>query len=116
MPNDPIDQLGSHRPLDFWGRSMFDHLLTLLPRLLQPDGRAYVLQLSILSQERTLRHLENIGLRSRVVDFAFLEIGDALAAYADQISRVEELSDAYHLRFDDSETMVAYLLEISPPA
>jgi S-methylmethionine-dependent homocysteine/selenocysteine methylase/SAM-dependent methyltransferase len=114
MPNDPIDQLGSHRPLDYWGRSLFDHLLSLLPRLLEPDGRAYVMQLSILSQRETLRRLERHGLRSRVVDFAFLELGPSLAAYAEQIERVEELSDAYHLSFGEESTMVAYLLEIVP--
>jgi release factor glutamine methyltransferase len=113
MPNDPIDQLGSHRPLDYWGRSLIDHLLTLLPSLLEPDGRAYVMQLSILSQRETLRKLERNGLRSRVADFAFLELGSSLADYEDQIGRVEELSDAYHLRFGEENTMVAYLLEIA---
>ena len=113
MPNDPIDQLGSHRPLDYWGRNLFDHLLTLLPSLLEPNGRAYVMQLSILSREDTLRQLQRNGLRSRVVDFAFLELGPGLAAYNDQIGRVEELSEAYHLRFGEEDTMVAYLLEIT---
>jgi S-methylmethionine-dependent homocysteine/selenocysteine methylase/SAM-dependent methyltransferase len=113
MPNDPIEQLGSHRPLDYWGRSLFDHLLSLLPGLLEADGRAYVMQLSILSQRATLRQLERHQLHSRVVDFAFLDLAESLADYEEQIGRVEELSDAYHLRFGDSSTMVAYLLEIS---
>jgi S-methylmethionine-dependent homocysteine/selenocysteine methylase/SAM-dependent methyltransferase len=113
MPNDPFEQLASHRPLDYWGRSLFDHLLTLLPRLLEPEGRAYVLQLSILSQRETLRQLERNGLRSRVMDFAFFEFNPLFREYEEQIRRVEELSDAYHLRFGDADTMVAYLLEIS---
>jgi S-methylmethionine-dependent homocysteine/selenocysteine methylase/SAM-dependent methyltransferase len=113
MPNDPIDQLGSHRPLDYWGRNLFDHLLSLLPSLLEPEGRAYIMQLSILSQAKTLRQLQQDRLRSQVVDFAFLELGPALAAYEEQIGRVEELSDAYHLRFGEENTMVAYLLEIA---
>jgi S-methylmethionine-dependent homocysteine/selenocysteine methylase/SAM-dependent methyltransferase len=112
MPNDPIDQLGSHRPLDYWGRSLFDHLLSLLPSLLEPDGRAYVMQLSILSERETMRQLARNRLRSKVVDFAFLELGPALADYREQINRVEELSDAYHLTFGEEDTMVAYLLEI----
>jgi homocysteine S-methyltransferase len=114
MPNDPVDQLGSHRPLDFWGRSLLDHLLSLLPSLLEPEGRAYIMQLSILSERETLDQLRRVGLRSSVVDFAFLELGPALADYAEQIGRVEELSDAYHLRFGEEDTMIAYLLEISP--
>jgi homocysteine S-methyltransferase len=113
MPNDPIGQLGSHRPLDYWGRSLVDHLLSLLPGLLEPDGRAYVMQLSILSQRETLRRLERHQLRSRVVDFAFLDLAESMADYEQQIGRVEELSDAYHLRFGDENTMVAYLLEIT---
>ncbi|HMA27264.1 MAG: homocysteine S-methyltransferase family protein [Solirubrobacterales bacterium] len=113
MPNDPVEQLGSHRPLDYWGRSLFDHLLHLLPSLLEPGGRAYVMQLSILSELATLKQLRDDGLRSKVLDFAFLELGPALAAYTDQIDRVEEQSDAYHLRFGEEDTMVAYLLEIS---
>ena len=112
MPNDPIDQLGSHRPLDYWGRSLFDHLLSLLPSLLEPEGRAYVMQLSILSEQETLRQLDRNGLRSRVADFAFLEVGTALADYREQIGRVESQSDAYHLNFGEEDTMVAYLLEI----
>jgi S-methylmethionine-dependent homocysteine/selenocysteine methylase/SAM-dependent methyltransferase len=113
MPNDPVEQLGSHRPLDYWGRSLLDHLLHLLPSLLEPGGRAYVMQLSILSERETLKQLRSHGLRSRVVDFAFLELGAALAAYSKQIARVEEQSDAYHLRFGEEDTMVAYLLEIT---
>jgi cyclopropane fatty-acyl-phospholipid synthase-like methyltransferase len=112
MPNDPFEQLSSHRPLDYWGRSLLDHLITLLPSLLEEDGRAYVMQLSILSQEETLRQLERNGLRSRVVDFACFEFSDLFRAHHDQIARVEELSDSYHLTFGETDTMVAYLLEI----
>ena len=116
MPNDPFEQLSSHRPLDYWGRSLFDHLLGLLPKLLTEDGRAYVMQLSILSQSETIRQLARRGLRSRVLDFAFFEFSQVFSGYETQIRRVEELSDAYHLRFGDVDTMVAYLLEISPTA
>ena len=73
MPNDPFEQLSSHRPLDYWGRSLFDHLLGLLPKLLTEDGRAYLMQLSILSQSENIRTLAGRGLRSRVLDFAFFE-------------------------------------------
>jgi S-methylmethionine-dependent homocysteine/selenocysteine methylase/SAM-dependent methyltransferase len=114
MPHDPFQQLSSHRPLDYWGRSLFDHLLTLLPRLLEEDGRAYVLQLSILSQRETLRHLERNGLASRVLDFAFLEFGGVFREHQQQIVRVEELSDAYHVELSDASSVIAYLLEITP--
>jgi cyclopropane fatty-acyl-phospholipid synthase-like methyltransferase len=113
MPNDPFQQLSSHRPLDYWGRGLFDHLLNLLPSLLEPDGRAYVMQLSILSQRETLKQLEAKGLAGRVVDFSFFEFSPLFGEYAEQIRRVEELSDAYHLRFGDVNMMIAYLIEIT---
>jgi release factor glutamine methyltransferase len=113
MPSDPFEQLASHRPLDYWGRSLVDHLLTLLPSLLARDGRAYVMQLSILSQRETLRQLDQNGLTGRVIDFGFFEFTPLFYEYGKQIERVEELSDAYHLRFGDSDTMVAYLLEVT---
>jgi S-methylmethionine-dependent homocysteine/selenocysteine methylase/SAM-dependent methyltransferase len=112
MPNDPSERLTSHRPLDYWGRGLFDHLIALLPRLLAPGGRAYMMQLSILSQRETLAQLDRHGLEASVADFAFFEFSDLFEEHAEQIRRVEELSDAYHHSFGDSRQMVAYLLEI----
>jgi hypothetical protein len=71
------------------------------------------MQLSILSERETLRQLEARGLSSRVVDFSFFEFTPVFAEHAEQIRRVEELSDAYHLRFGETNTMIAYLLEIT---
>src|SRR6185312_728600 len=85
MPNDPFQQLTSHRPLDYWGRGLFDHLLSLLPSLLEPDGRAYLMQLSILSQRETLKQLQAKGLSGRVVDFSFFEFSPLFGEYAEQI-------------------------------
>ena len=113
MPNDPFQQLATHRPLDYWGRGLFDHMLALLPSLLEQNGRAYVMQLSILSERETLKQLESRGLDSRVVDFSFFEFTPVFDEHAEQIRRVEELSDAYHLRFGEVNTMIAYLLEIT---
>jgi S-methylmethionine-dependent homocysteine/selenocysteine methylase/tRNA1(Val) A37 N6-methylase TrmN6 len=112
MPNDPFEQLTTHRPLDYWGRGLFDHMLALLPQLLEPDGRAYVMQLSILSQRETLRQLAAHGLDSRVVDFSFFEFTPVFMEHAEQIRRVEELSDAHHHHIGEVNVMTAYLLEI----
>jgi S-methylmethionine-dependent homocysteine/selenocysteine methylase/SAM-dependent methyltransferase len=114
MPVDPYEQPNSHRPLDFWGRNLLDHLFTLLPKLLADGGVAYVMQLSILGQERTAELLAEGGFRSRVVDFEFFVFHTLFEQRKDQIDRVEELSDAYHLRFREEDVMVAYLLEIAP--
>ena len=35
MPIDPFEQLTSHRPLDYWGRNLLDHLIALLPEALE---------------------------------------------------------------------------------
>jgi S-methylmethionine-dependent homocysteine/selenocysteine methylase/SAM-dependent methyltransferase len=120
MPVDPFERPGGQRPPDFWGRSLLDHLLGLLPRLLAPGGRAYVMQLSILGQRRTAALLERHGLAARVVDFTAFPFTAPFERHRGQIERAEELSDAYHLTFaggdDDGDVMVAYLLEITTPA
>jgi S-methylmethionine-dependent homocysteine/selenocysteine methylase/SAM-dependent methyltransferase len=114
MPVDPYDQPNSHRPLDFWGRNLVDHLITLLPRLLTEDGVAYIMQLSILGQARTAELLTRAGYDSRVVDFGFFDFHQLFQERQAQIERVEELSDAYHLKFRDEDVMVAYLVEVTP--
>jgi S-methylmethionine-dependent homocysteine/selenocysteine methylase/tRNA1(Val) A37 N6-methylase TrmN6 len=111
MPVDPYEQPSGHRPLDFWGRNLLDHLITLLPALLTPGGVAYLMQLSILSQSRTTELLDQAGLDARVVDFTFFDFHTLFEQRREQIERVEELSDAYHLRFDGEDVMVAYLIE-----
>jgi S-methylmethionine-dependent homocysteine/selenocysteine methylase/SAM-dependent methyltransferase len=113
MPVDPFAQVSSHRPLDFWGRNLIDHLIKLLPTALADDGVAYVMQLSILGQERTVEELEALGYASRVVDFGFFEFYELFSERSEQIDRVEQLSDAYHLKLGDRDVMVAYLIEIS---
>ncbi|MEN3279805.1 MAG: hypothetical protein V7607_945 [Solirubrobacteraceae bacterium] len=113
MPVDPYEQPSGHRPLDFWGRNLLDHLITLLPKLLTEDGVAYLMQLSILGQERTVELLAEGGFQARVVDFDFFAFHSLFEQRKEQIERVEELSDAYHLRFRDEDVMVAYLLEVT---
>ena len=51
-------------------------------------------------------------LRGRIVDFSFFPFGPAFGANKEQIERVEQLSDAYHLRVEDEDVMVAYLPEV----
>jgi len=100
------------RPRDYWGRNMVDHLLRLLPRLLEPGGRAYVMQLSILSRARTDEVLAELGLVARVVDTSFLPFNRVLHENRVQIELVEQLSDAFHITVGDQDLAVAYLLEI----
>jgi len=113
MPVDPATGASTHRPLDYWGRNLIDHLLSRLPTALADNGVAYLMQLSIIGQQRTLEHLDRLGYNSRVVDFAFFEFHEIFRAGSAQINRVEELSDAYHLKFGGKDVMVAYLIEIA---
>ena len=116
MPVDPFEQFAGHRPLDYWGRNLVDHLIGLLPRLLADGAKAYLMLLSILSQHRTAELLDRAGLESRVVDFGFFPFTPVFRRNAEQIRRVEELSDAFHVVFGEDEIMVAYLVEIARTA
>jgi S-methylmethionine-dependent homocysteine/selenocysteine methylase/SAM-dependent methyltransferase len=113
MPVDPLGEIGGHRPVDYWGRNMLDHLITLLPNLLEADGVAYLMQISILSQLRSLTLFEEGGLDSKVIDFAFFRFNSTFYDNIEQIQRVEQLSDAYHLKFGVEDVMVMYLLEVT---
>ena len=71
------------------------------------------MQLSIIGQERTAALLGEHGFAARVLDFGFFEFHELFRDKHEQIDRVEELSDAYHLALGGQEVVVAYLLEIS---
>ncbi len=113
MPVDPFEEPSGHRPLDYWGRNLLDHFIDQLPTILAEGGVAYVMQLSIIGQARTERLLRERGLRATVIDFTFFPFGPLFLENRQQIERVEELSDAYHVRLVDQDVMVAYLLEVT---
>jgi len=113
MPVDPYEEPTGHRPLDYWGRNLLDHFIRLLPGLLADDGVAYVMQLSIVGQAQTSQLLEEGGFDATVVDYSFFPFGPIFQQNTQQIERVEELSDAYHLRFAEEDVLVAYLLRVT---
>ncbi len=112
MPVDPLEDLGGHRSVDYWGRNLLDHLISLLPSLLEEDGVAYLMQISLLSQKQTAQILHRAGLESRVVDFNLYNFNPVFLDNLDQIEQVEQSSDAYHFMFRGEHVMVMYLLEI----
>lgn len=112
LPTDPLSQEVMHRPVDYWGRNALDQLIAKLPQALAPDGVAYVVHLSIVSQAGTAGLVERTGLQERVVDYELFPMSSAHRASIDHIRRVEALSDANHLRLSEHDVMVAYLLEI----
>jgi hypothetical protein len=113
MPVDPLGEITGHRPIDYWGRNMLDYLITLLPDLLEAKGVAYLMQISILGQFRTAELLAEVGLEAKVVDFSFFNFSPTFYENMEQIRRVEQLSDAYHLTFGENDVMVMYLLEVT---
>jgi S-methylmethionine-dependent homocysteine/selenocysteine methylase len=113
MPVDPFERASGHRPLDYWGRNLLDHLIGQSPRLLAEDGVAYIMQLSILSQIRTTELVDQAGLAARVVDFGFFPFTPVFQSHREQIQRVEKLSDAFHLMLGSEDVMIAYLLEVT---
>ncbi|MGE4428369.1 MAG: homocysteine S-methyltransferase family protein [Solirubrobacteraceae bacterium] len=112
LPVDPFRAPPGHRPADYWGRNVLDELLDRLPDALAPEGVAFVVQISLLAREATVARLTERGLRARVVGYELYPFPSEFAENADQIRRVEERSDAYHLRVGDQDLAVAYLLEI----
>jgi S-methylmethionine-dependent homocysteine/selenocysteine methylase/SAM-dependent methyltransferase len=113
QPADPAGAVSTHRAVDYWGRQLVDQLIGKLADALAPEGVAYVMQLSLLSQQRTAELLDAAGFRATVVDWSMYGAGAEYAAAADQVGRVEQLSDAYHLKVGDRDVLVAYLLEIT---
>src|ERR687886_679931 len=112
-PADPANAVSTHRPVDYWGRQLVDQLIAKLGDALAPEGVAYLMQLSLLSQEPTAELLDAAGFRATVVDWAMYGFPPEHAQAGRQIARVEDLSDAYHLRIGDRDVVVAYLLEIT---
>jgi release factor glutamine methyltransferase len=113
VPVDPYGEITGHRPVDFWGRNLLDHLISILPDLLAPGGVAYLMQLSILSQTQTAELLDQSGLVGKVIDFDTFGFSPIFMENIEQIRQVEQLSDAYHLTIEKTEVMVAYLLQIT---
>jgi SAM-dependent methyltransferase len=115
-PIDPMSQLFSHRPTDYWGRGPVDQVISKLPRTLASEGRAFLTLTSLLSRERTLELLAAAGLVAEVVAW---ELGDLPADYRDQgehLGQVEELGDGYLLHVGEESILVTYVLEISHAA
>jgi S-methylmethionine-dependent homocysteine/selenocysteine methylase/SAM-dependent methyltransferase len=116
QPSDPGGAVSSHRAVDYWGRRLVDQLVAKLADALAPEGVAYVMQLSILSQQRTAELLDAAGFRAEVVDWVMYGFGPEHAAAREHIARVEDISDAHHLTVGDRDVLVAYLLEITAKA
>ncbi len=115
-PADPAGAFSTHRAVDYWGRQLVDQLIGKLSAALAPEGVAYVMHLSVLSQQRTAELLDAAGFRAEVVDWSMFGMPALPEDTRTQIARVEELSDAYHLAVGERDVVVAYLLEVTAKA
>ena len=111
-PMDPFQHTVTHRRVDYWGRNVLDQLLVKLDDALTAEGVAYVMQLSIVSEQRTAELLAETGLAAQVVDYALFPFAARHERAVEQIERVESLSDAYHLSAGELPLLVGYLLEV----
>ncbi|MEM7277605.1 MAG: homocysteine S-methyltransferase family protein [Pseudomonadota bacterium] len=116
MPTDPEGQYSGHRPVDYWGRNLLDHCIGLLPTMLAKDGRAYIMQISLVGQAETERRLTAAGFKSRVIDYSLFQFTPVFLENLEQIERVANESDAFHFKFGDGRVMVMYLLEVQHAA
>ena len=112
MPTDPAGKLSGHRPVDYWGRNLLDHLIRILPSLLEENGRALLMQISLLSQFQTSQLIGEMGMQSRVLDYQLYDFNSVFLENLEQIQRVEESSDSYHFQMGSEHVMVMYLLEV----
>ena len=113
MPVNPLAEPAGHRPLDYWGRNLLDQLISFLPDLLEEEGTAYLMQISLLSQLQTEEILARNGLTSKIVDFGFFPFSPIFQQNMEQIGCVERLSDAYHLVLGEDQLILMYLMEIT---
>lgn len=111
-PADPAAQLATHRPMDYYGRNLVDQLIAKLPVALAPEGVAYLVHLSVLSQQRTAALIADAGLDVAVAAYTVAPFPPPLRESMAQVERVEELTDAYHLDVGDRPAVAAYLLEL----
>ena len=106
--------ISSHRPVDYWGRSIMDRIITLLPHILKDNGIAYIMHLSITSLSQTERVIETAGMQFELRDeHGFLPFGEAFEENREQIELIESKSDAYHVKIAGTDYAVAHILEIT---
>jgi homocysteine S-methyltransferase len=112
IPIDPLAELSSHRPTDYWGRGLIDQVIGKLPRALASEGYALITLTSLLSRDRTIELLDRLGLSARVVAWELEDLSESYAAQREHLSNIVELSDAYIAQVGDHPALVTYLLEI----
>jgi S-methylmethionine-dependent homocysteine/selenocysteine methylase len=111
-PIDPLSQLSSHSATDYWGRGLVDQVIGKLPQALASEGLAVLAVNSLLSRERTLQLLGQLGLTAEVVAWELQDLPAEFLAWREHLAHIEQLSDGYTLHVGEHDVLVTYLLEI----
>ena len=111
-PIDPLSQLSSHRPTDYWGRGLVDQVIAKVPHAIAEEGRALLALTSLLSRERTVELLAQASLTGEVVAWELQDLPASYREHRDHLARVQSRSDGYMLQVGDHEALVCYLLEL----
>jgi homocysteine S-methyltransferase len=112
VPTDPVSELASHRPTDYWGRGLVDQAISKLPIALAAEGRALITLTSLLSRARTMELLARAGLTAEVIAWQLEDAPDEYRRQRDHIAHIQQLGDGYAFAFDDHDVLVTYLLEV----
>jgi S-methylmethionine-dependent homocysteine/selenocysteine methylase/SAM-dependent methyltransferase len=112
VPIDPLAELSSHRPTDYWGRGLIDQVISKLPRALASEGYALITLTSLLSRERTIELLDRLGLAAKVVAWELEDLPSSYSAQGEHLTNILELSDAYLAHVGEMPVLANYLLEI----
>jgi len=112
IPIDPLAELSSHRPTDYWGRGLVDQVITKLPQALASEGCAILTLTSLLSRQRTVDLLVAAGLAARIVAWRLDDIPDEYRDQREHLVHVQQLSDGHTLQLGDEDVLVTYLVEV----
>jgi release factor glutamine methyltransferase len=112
LPVDPLSHLSSHRPIDYWGRGLIDQVIGKLPHALAEEGRALLTLTSLISRERTLAVVDQVGLAADVIAVELQDLPEDYRQRTEHLARVEHGSDGYVVNVGDRRALVCYLLEI----
>jgi S-methylmethionine-dependent homocysteine/selenocysteine methylase len=112
LPVDPLSQLSSHRPTDYWGRGLVDQMIAKIPRAIAAEGHALLALTSLLSRERTGARLAEAGLTGEVVAWELQDLPAGYRRNLGHLRTVQSSSDGYMLQVGDHDVLVCYLLEL----
>ena len=111
VPIDPMLQLSSHRPADYWGRGLVDQVLAKLPGARQRGPGVDHIHVAALTRADR-RAARRPGLDAKVVAWEVHETGGRALPAGQHLEAVERASDGFTLAIGDELLMVTYLLEI----